>query len=35
MNSKKEYQSEEQREPMFEMPECEFFLFDLRQLYVL
>ena len=25
MNSKKEYQSEEQREPMFEMPECEFF----------
>ena len=25
MNSKKEYQSAEQREPMFEMPECEFF----------
>lgn len=25
MNSKKEYQSEEQHEPMFEMPECEFF----------
>ncbi len=24
MNSKKEYQSAEQREPMFEMPECEF-----------